>query len=258
MIPALRSAPLIPHNTVMEWTDEGIILGARRHGESSVILEAMTRHHGRHLGIVRGGRSVRFGPVLQPGNTVSLVWRARLDEHLGQYSVEGLNLRAGQLMPQAASLYGLTHMAALVRLLAEREPHERLYAALDVVLAHLDVPGIAAPLVVRFEIELLAELGFGLDLASCAVTGGTQELAFVSPKSGRAVSSRAGEAYADRLLALPAFVREGFLGDSITAAEMTEGFALTGYFLQRHVWEPRGMHAPDERAAFAAAVAKMV
>lgn len=254
--PTLRAPPETPHNVRMEWTDEGIILGARRHGENSVILEAMTRHHGRHLGIVRGGRSARFGPVLQPGNTVSLVWRARLDEHLGQYSVEGLNLRAGQLMPQAASLYGLTHMASLVRLLAEREPHEGLYAALDVVLGHLDVPGIAAPLVVRFELELLAELGFGLDLASCAVTGGTQELIYVSPKTGRAVSARAGAAYADRLLALPTFVREGFLGDGITAAEMADGFALTGFFLQRHVYEPRGMLALDERAAFAAAVAR--
>ncbi len=254
---ALRSTWQLPHNPVMEWTDQGIVLGARRHGESSVILEAMTRLHGRHLGIVHGGRSARLRPVLQPGNTVSLVWRARLDEHLGYYAVEGLNLRAGQLMPQAASLYGLTHMASLVRLLPERDPHERLYHALEVVLAHLDRPSIAAPLVVRFELELLAELGFGLDLSACAVTGGTQELAYVSPKSGRAVSSRAGEAYAARLLTLPAFVREGYIGDGITPTELIEGFALTGYFLQRNVYEPRGMQPPDERQAFANAVAKL-
>lgn len=237
----------------MEWTDEAVILGARRHGESSVILEAMTRRHGRHLGLLRGGRSSRMRAVIQPGNGVTLVWRARLDEHLGQFGVEAAELRAGRFLEKAASLFGLGHLAALLRLLPERDPHEGLFEALLVVLDHLEEPSLAAPLMVRFELAILSELGFGLDLSACAVTGATQELVFVSPKSGRAVSAKAGEAYADRLLALPAFVRDGFMGESVTPAQVAAGFSLTGHFLRRDVYEPRGVSQPDERAAFIAA-----
>lgn len=240
----------------MQWTDQAVILGARKHGESSVIVEAMTRGHGRHLGLVRGGRSARMSALIQPGNIVDLTWRARLDEHLGLFSIEANDLKAGLFLEQAASLFGLGHLAGLLRLLAEREPHPGLYQAMLVVLEHLDEPNIAAPLLVRFELALLAELGFGLDLSACAVSGGTQELVFVSPKSGRAVSRQAGSAYADRLLALPAFVRDGFLGDSISAGEIVAGFALTGHFLLRDVYEPRGMNAPDERASFVSSVLK--
>jgi DNA repair protein RecO (recombination protein O) len=238
----------------MEWTDDGIILGGKRHGENSVILEVLTRQHGRHLGLVRGGRSARMSSVLQPGNGAVVTWRARLDEHLGQFRVEATHLRAGHLFNDAASLYGLSHLAGLIRLLPERDPHERLYDAVAVVIEHLNAPRIAAPLIVRFELALLAELGFGLDLSACAVTGGTQELVYVSPKSGRAVSARAGAEYADRLLPLPAFARDGFLGDSITTAQLEQGFTLTWHFLTRHVYEPRAMTPPDERAAFLTAV----
>jgi DNA repair protein RecO (recombination protein O) len=240
----------------MEWTDEAVILGVRRHGESSVILEALTHGHGRHLGLVRGGRSSRMRAALQPGNGVTLTWRARLDEHLGQFAVEPGTMRAGALLGNAASLYGLGHLAALIRLLPERDPHQGLYEAMLVVLDHLDTPRIAAPLMVRFELALLAELGFGLDLSVCAVTGATQELVHVSPKSGRAVSAKAGEPYADRLLPLPAFVRDGFLGDSISLEQMREGFGLTGHFLRRDVYDPRGLTMPDERTAFITAALK--
>ncbi len=237
----------------MEWTDEAVILGARRHGESSVILEAMTRTRGRHLGLVRGGRSPRMSALIQPGNKVDLTWRARLDEHLGTYGVQAIDLRAGRFLEQAASLFGLSHVAGLLRLLPERDPHEGLYHALLVVLDHLDAPLIAAPLLIRFELELLKNLGFGLDLSSCAVSGATQELVFVSPKSGRAVSAKAGEPYADRLLSLPAFVRDGFLGDAIERDDLLDGFALTAFFLHRSVYEPRGISLAAERASFISA-----
>lgn len=240
----------------MQWTDEAVILGARKHGESSLIVEAMTREHGRHLGLVRGGRSIRMNALIQPGNIVDVKWQARLDEHLGQFSIEANELRAGRFLEQAASLFGLGHIAGLIRLLAERERHEGLYQALLVVLDHLDEPHIAAPLLVRFELALLAELGFGLDLGVCAVTGGTQELIYVSPKSGRSVSRSAGAEYADRLLALPAFVRDGFLGESIAKDEIVAGFTLTGHFLTRNVYQPRGMQAPEERQNFIAAALK--
>jgi DNA repair protein RecO (recombination protein O) len=237
----------------MQWTDQAVILGARKHGESSVILETMTREHGRHLGLVRGGRSAKMSALIQPGNIVDITWRARLDEHLGQFSLEANDLRAGRFLEQAASLFGLGHMAALIRLLAEREAHAGLYEALLVVLEHLDAPLIAAPLIVRFELALLAELGFGLDLSACAVTGATQELIYVSPKSGRAVSRAAGAPYADRLLVLPPFVRDGFLGDSISHGEIVAAFALTGHFLLRDVYGPRAIDMPDERERFISA-----
>ncbi len=192
----------------MQWTDDGIVLGVKRHGEASGILELMTREHGRHLGLVRGAFGTRMRPVLQTGNTVNASWRARLDEHLGNFSIEASHLRAANFFAASHAVYGVSHLAALMRLLPERDPHAGLYAALDAILDHLGDAAVAAPMVVRFELQLLAELGFGLDLTQCAATGATAELVHVSPKSGRAVSRVAGEPWADRLLPLPAFLRE--------------------------------------------------
>lgn len=232
----------------MEWQDEGTIIGLRRHGESAVILEVMTRDHGRHLGLVRGGRSTRAQPVLQPGNAVALHWRARLDEHLGEYKVELLHSHAARLMAEPVALYGLATVSALLRLLPERDPHPGLHEALDVLIAHLDERALAPALIVRFELAMLGELGFGLDLARCAVTGSPDELSHVSPKSGKAVSRKAAQPYLDRLLALPPFLAEGQGARAPLHAEILAGFALTGFFLRRHLWEPRGLQEPPERA----------
>jgi DNA repair protein RecO (recombination protein O) len=231
----------------MEWTDEGTIIGVRQHGESAVILEVMTRAHGRHLGLVRGGRSTKIQPVLQPGNSVALNWRARLDEHLGEYKVELLVSHAARLISAPVALYGLATVAALLRLLPERDPHFALYEGLSVLVEHLEEPQLAPALVVRFEVAMLAELGFGLDLARCAVTGSPDDLSHVSPKSGKAVSRKAAEPWRDRLLALPAFLAEGQGARAPAAADIAAGFALTGYFLRRHVFEPRGLGEPPER-----------
>ncbi len=236
----------------MQWTEEGIVLGSRRHGEANAIVELMTHGHGRHLGLVRGGAGSRLRPVLQPGNVVSATWRARLDEHLGHYVVEALRLRAAAFLPAPHALYGVSCLAALVRLLPERDPHPAVHDALEAVLDHLTDAAIAGALVLRFELRMLAELGFGLDLARCAVTGGTADLVYVSPKSGRAVSRAAGEAWQDRLLALPAFLAEE--RNSASTAELAAGFALTGFFLARHLFEPRGLALPDTRAHVLAAV----
>jgi DNA repair protein RecO (recombination protein O) len=238
----------------MQWTDEGIVLGVKRHGEANAILDLMTREHGRHLGMVRGGTGSRLKPILQPGNTVSATWRARLDEHLGNYTVEAVNLRASSFFSAPHAIYGLTHLAALMRLLPERDPHEGLYAVFDDMLDHLDDAGVIAPAVVRFELQLLSELGFGLDLEQCVATGDTEELDYVSPKSGRAVSRTAGAPYADRMLRLPAFLRE--TGEAPAGKDIADGFALTGFFLNRYVLEPRGLLLGDERAHFIAALAR--
>ena len=179
----------------MQWTDEGIIIGTRRHGETSLIVELMTPAHGRHLGLVRGGRSRRLQPILQPGNSVAATWRARLDEHLGTYTVEPTTQRASRLIEGAAGLYGIQMLAGLLRLLPERDPHPRLYEGLASILDWFDEPLVAGALIVRFELKLLDDLGFGLDLERCAATGSNDDLAYVSPKSGRAVSRSAGDAY---------------------------------------------------------------
>jgi DNA repair protein RecO (recombination protein O) len=233
----------------MEWTDDGFVLGVRRHGETSVILEAMTRDHGRHLGLVRGGRSRVKRPVLQAGNGVRLVWRGRLDEHLGTYEVEGATLHAGRFLQSRLALFAVTHVAALVRLLPERDPHPSIHVALEHLLECLDEESVARALVARFELAMLAELGFGLDLSACAATGSEVDLVFVSPKSGRAVSRDAGAPYADRLLPLPAFLRDG--GDPPSRSDVADAYRLTGYFLRRDVFGPRGEDLPDARAALA-------
>jgi DNA repair protein RecO (recombination protein O) len=239
----------------MEWRDEGIILGTRRHGETSAILEVMTRAHGRHLGLVRGGRSRKLQPVLQPGNRVELLWRARLDEHLGIFQAEPLELNAARLIDSAVAVYGLQTLAAHLRLLPERDPHAHLFESLLLMLAHLDDPTAAAELVVRFELLILDELGFGLDLTRCAATGVREDLAYVSPKSGRAVSRAAGAPWRDKMLVLPAFLRRGS-GLRATPADIEDAFRLTGFFFARHVYEPRGLVEPEARAGFINALRK--
>lgn len=236
----------------MQWTDEGIVLGVKRHGEGNAILELMTREHGRHLGLVRGGSGSRLRPILQPGNSVSANWRARLDEHLGNYAIEALHLRAASFFASPHAIYGIGHLAALMRLLPERDPHSVLYESLDAIFSRLDAAEIAAAMVVRFELQLLSEIGFGLDLDRCVATGVSGDLVYVSPKSGGAVSRLAGEPWADKMLRLPAFLR-----DPETAPigpDLADGFALTGYFLTRFVLEPRGLALGDERAHFIAAL----
>ncbi len=239
----------------MEWRDEGIIVGVRRHGETSAIVEAMTRAHGRHLGLVRGGRSRRLQPMLQPGNRVALHWRARLDEHLGQFAVEPLELLAGSLFDSAAAMYGIQTLAAHLRAIPERDPHPRLFETLAIILDHVGDPALAGELVVRFELAILDELGFGLDLTECAATGSRAGLAFVSPRTGRAVTRSAGEPWAERLLALPSFLDRAN-GIGADPDGLAQAFRLTGHFLARHVWDARGEAEPKARGAFIAAILK--
>jgi DNA repair protein RecO (recombination protein O) len=239
----------------MHWLDDGIVLGVRKHGEANAILELMTRAHGRHLGLVRGGAGSRMRPLLQPGNSLRANWRARLDDQLGTYSVEGLDLRAGSLLTTPHAVYAVTHLAALARLLPERDPHDVVYDSLETILNSLDDPATAAAHVVHFEMQMLGELGFGLDLMSCAATGQTHDLVYVSPKSGRAVSREAGAEWRDRMLALPGFLAHDQHG-SPSGADIDRGFTLTGFFLARYVLEPRNLNFPDARAHFIAAIGR--
>ena len=229
----------------MEWRDEGVILSVRKHGETSAIAEILTPEHGRCMGLVRGGRSRLQRPVLQPGNFVQATWRARIEDHLGTFVFEPLKLSAGTIMEDAFRLSGLTTLATLTQTLPEREPHQRLYAAFRIVLDAMDKDEHWPALLVRWELGLLEELGFGLDLSKCAATGLLNDLAYVSPKTGRAVGQTAGEPYHDKLLELPQFL----LGQPITSMDdVLLGFKLTGYFLERHIFEPRGLQMPQSRA----------
>lgn len=228
----------------MQWEDQGIILSIRRHGETSAIAEVLTENHGRTLGLVRGGRSRQQRPTLQSGNVVTLTWRARIEEHLGTFVMEPLKLWAGIIMESAYRLAGVTTLAVLAQTLPEREPHRRIFEATRIVLEAIEDDRTWPALLVRWEMGLLDELGFGLDLSKCAATGTNEDLRYVSPRTGRAVSGDAGEDYKERLLALPSFLRGR--GD-VTPDDVRAGFALTGYFLERHVMEPRGLRMPMER-----------
>lgn len=230
----------------MEWSGEGLIIGVRRHGETSVIAEVMVEGRGRQLGLVRGGRSTRLAATLQPGNSVQLTWRARLEEHLGTFNLELTDARAAGLIVDRTRLYACQLLCDHLRLLPERDPHDRL---LGLTIRALDggLSGVPLGMVLaRFELTLLDELGFGLDLSSCAVTGTTKGLSHVSPKSGRAVSLEAAGPYMDRLFVLPAFLIKD---TTATAEDLAAAFALTGYFLDRHVWAARQMDIPATRSS---------
>jgi DNA repair protein RecO (recombination protein O) len=229
----------------MEWRDEGALLSMRPHGESAAIIEVFTKGHGRHAGVVRGGASRRMAPVLQPGTQLSVTWRARLDDHIGTYTVEPLQSRAGVLSDRLA-LAGLTAICALLRAaLPERAPHPALWGETMALLDALEAGGWTSAYL-RWELRLLEELGFGLDLSACAVTGATEGLVYVSPRTGRAVSADGAGVWADRLLPLP----RGLAGQAELSPEaLRQGLALTTHFLAREVaHDPQARPLPEARA----------
>lgn len=231
----------------MEWSGEGLIIGVRRHGESSVIAEVMVEGRGRQLGLVRGGRSSRLAATLQAGNSVELTWRARLEEHLGLFTrTELTDARAARLIADRTLLYASQLLCDHLRLLPERDPHDLLLGRVIRILdGHLDPLPLGMALA-RFELTLLDELGFGLDLSSCAVTGVTRGLSHVSPRTGRAVCLEAAAPYLDRLFELPRFLLEETSADF---HDLAAAFSLTGHFLFMHVWAPRSLETPSTRAA---------
>ena len=230
----------------MQWTDEGVILSVRPHGETAAVVEIFTRAHGRYLGLVYGGRSRKARPVLQTGTHVDATWKARLSENLGMLTVEPRRSFGAEAMDDAAALGALTSLCTLARELPERDPHPNLFEVSLFVLGFLDDPTVWPALYVRWELVLLDELGFGLDLTKCASTGSTDDLVYVSPKTGRAVSMTAGEPYQDRLLPLPAFLR-GRVGNGVQPGDVQAGLALTAHFLQSRLYGARGEPLPGPR-----------
>lgn len=213
----------------MDWRDEGTLLSLRKHGETSAIIEVFCAAHGRHAGVVRGGTSRRLAPVLQPGARLDVAWRARLEEHLGAFTVEPLKSRAAAVMDDRDALAGLNAMTALLSFaLPEREAHPRLYAASEQMFDLLGNAPAWPVAYLRWELSLLEEMGFGLDLTQCAVTGAHDDLAYVSPRTGRAVSAEGAGVWADRLLPLPPELL-GVVTDDL--AGVPAGLATTGHFL---------------------------
>lgn len=228
----------------MEWTAEGLIIGARKHGENSVIIETVVAGHGRYMGLVRGGRSRKQAAALQPGNTVQLTWRARLEDHLGNFTVEVLKPRAAVLIEDRVRLYAAQLIFDHLRLLPERDPVDRLLGlSLDLIDEDVAPLRRAADLA-SFELVLLDELGFGLDLYSCAVSGETEGLTHVSPRTGRAVTAKIAQPYEDKLLVLPEFLLHEA---TASEADVMNAFRLTGHFLHMHVWAVRNISPPTTR-----------
>lgn len=212
---------------MIEWRDEGIVLAVRPHGEHAAIADVFTAGHGRHGGVVRGGTGRRLRPVLQPGSLLDVTWRARLDDHVGAFTVEPVASIA-PLMERRSALAGLNAVTALLFiLLPERDPHGALYARTLSLLGSFAAEEWAANYL-RWELSLLEDMGYGLDLATCAVTGDSGDLAFVSPRTGRAVSRGAAADWAERLLPLPRPLREEGPAD---LAEVLDGLRTTGHFL---------------------------
>ena len=237
----------------MEWTDEGVVLSTRTHGESAAIISLLTRDHGRHAGLVRGGAGRRQRPILQPGNLISVTWRARLEDHLGAYSVEPVRAYAATIMDDAGRLAALMSACSIIATaLPEREPHGDLYdnvLALLEILTHADDLSLWGASYIKWELAFLSAMGYGVDLSSCASTGDTDDLIYVSPKSGRAVSKAAGAPYKGKLLALPPFLQSLADPPPASASDLRDALTMTGYFLEHCLYAPHHKPIPEARAA---------
>lgn len=222
----------------MEWTDDGVIIFSQKQGDSSLIVRCFTRNHGRHAGLVRGGAGKRHRGITQIGNEVQLTWKGRVSSQLGHYSVELKNPRLAAVMEDSLGLNALSSALTLLEIsLPEREPHPALYEATLVMMDNLETADENAwlPVYVKWELGLLSELGYGLDMHKCAASGATENLIYISPKSGRAVSEEAGKPYHDKLLALPLFLKPmpGGIIEMPSAGDIQAGLTLTGYFLDK-------------------------
>lgn len=242
----------------MEWSDHGIVLSSRRHGENATVVNLLTQEHGRHAGLARGGQGTKARGLYQSGNHVAARWRGRLAEHLGNWTCELVTGFAAIVMDEPGKLAALSSACAMLEAaLPEREPVAKVYAdsyafiaGLSAEKGHEDLSWPEA--YARWELQLLADLGFGLDLSACAATGVTEDLVFVSPKSGRSVSAEAGMPYRDKLLDLPSFLQSGEQAD---AGGIRAALRLTGYFLERHVFAPQGRTMPPARTRLIEALA---
>ena len=234
----------------ISWEDDGVVLAVRRFGEHDAICTLLTATHGRTAGMVKGGGGKTGRSLLQPGNHVRASWRARLDSQLGVYTLESIRAFAAEALDSPAALSGVAALCAMAEAaLPEREPHDEVYRQCLHLLEHIGVAGWDAHYVL-WELTLLRDMGYGLDLGSCAATGVTDDLAYVSPRSGRAVSRAAAAPYLKQVLHLPAFLKDDSASPAATREEVAQGLALTGHFFDLHVFAPHGREAPAARQRF--------
>ncbi|MBU1378431.1 MAG: DNA repair protein RecO [Alphaproteobacteria bacterium] len=230
----------------MEFEDDAFVLAARAHGEAGAIVDLLTARHGRYAAHVAGGASRKMKPFLQPGAQVLLRYRARVSDQLGSAQLEPVGEGPSALFDDALALAGIAAAAAVANgALPEREPHPGAYLAFEALTAAFAIPDIWPAVFVRFEAGLLQDLGFGLDLSKCASTGAVDDLIYVSPRTGRAVSRNAGEPYKDRLLALPPFMLSA--QGRLTPGDIGAGLDLTGHFLEAFVFHPQNRPLPPAR-----------
>jgi len=230
----------------MEIEDEAFVLSARGHGDTGAVVELLTERHGRRAAYVAGGASRRMKPFLQAGARVTAALRARTAEQLGSARLEPIGEGPAALFDDPLALTGLNAAAAVAQgALPEREPHPGAFHAFEALVGAFAVPEVWPAIFIRFEAGLLEDLGFGLDLSACAVTGVVDDLVWVSPRTGRAVSREAGKPYADKLLTLPAFMRGAQAG--VRDGDIGAGLALTGHFLEQFVFHPQNRPLPPAR-----------
>ena len=230
----------------MDFEDEAFVLSARAHGETGAIVDLLTAHHGRWAAHVAGGASRRMKPFLQAGARVTVRYRARTADQLGAAILEPLNQGPAALFDDPTALAGLSSAAAVAAAaLPEREAHPGAFLAFEALSAALENPDVWPAVYVRFEMGLLEELGFGLDLSRCAATGATDDLVYVSPRTGRAVSRAAGEPYKDRMLPLPPFLLSSQAG--LDDGDVGAGLDLMGHFLEQFVFHPLNKPLPPAR-----------
>lgn len=233
----------------MIWTDLGIVLSARKHGESAVIATFLTREHGRTSGLIRGGAGKKLSAHLQPGNLLRLEWKGRLEEHLGTFLIEPEESFSAKAMTNRDKLANLSTLCAMAEAcLSERQPVESMFGASLILLTMLDETRLWPEIYQKWELGLLNELGYGLDLSSCAATGQTGDLIYISPKTGRAVSRNAGEPFKNKLFPLPYHL----LVDEVkpTKRDLLCVFEITEHFINRHVLAPAGKKIPMARKRF--------
>lgn len=231
----------------LQWSDEGFVLGLRQHGETGALLEVFTAQNGRAGGYVYGGASRRRRPDFEIANKLALTWQARVGDQLGRFAqVELIEANAARVLADPAALAAMSAAIALVRTAApERQAFPALFEALNVLIHAADAPDLLPALYARFELGLLAALGYGLDLEACALTGATENLAFVSPKTGRAACAQAGAPYADKLLRLPPFLVDP--NAALEEGDVADALALAGHFLDLRVFDAKGEGLPPAR-----------
>ncbi|MCJ8322288.1 MAG: DNA repair protein RecO [Rhizobiales bacterium] len=228
----------------MEWHDNGYVISTKKFGESSVVLDAFTRDRGRFQGLVRGGTGRKKRSLLQPGNYLKLSWRARLEEQLGQYQLEPIKLNTGYIISSKLAPLGLSTLCELLKRLPDRQAYPQLYDGFEIVLNHLVADENWLPLLIKWQVGFLQQMGYGLDLSQCAVTGVTTNLKYISPKTGRAVCEDVGLPYKGKLFNIPPFIIGDF-DEQISATDLFEGFKITEYFLKKHIYDVQNFPFPE-------------